>query len=207
MTFSLFTVFLLHIFRFLADFSRCPVPGAKNVLVRKTSLYENGHNFISVYDINILSADKSCANTLALIWSLYELKILTQSKDMAEKQNPSRIWYISRTFITSMYGLPLNVPLSSTVKLWPIERFVLQFENENVIFQDSYLFNQSKEIENPNFRIARKAYLKVLQVRENPRRPFQLHNSKDITSLKVNLSVEFIMTGSNNKTLHTYKCL
>ena len=67
MTFSLFTVFLLHIFPFLADFSRCPVPGAKNFLVRKTSLYEIGHNFFSVYDINIPSSDKSCANTLALI--------------------------------------------------------------------------------------------------------------------------------------------
>ena len=90
-------MFLLHIFQFLADFSRCPVPGAKNFLVRKTSLYENGHNFFSVYDINIPSPDKSCTNTLALIWSLYELKMLTQSKDMAEKQNPSRTSYISLT--------------------------------------------------------------------------------------------------------------
>ena len=80
---------------FLTDFSRCPVPGAKKFLVRKTSLYENGHNFFSVYYINIPSPYKSCANTLALIWSLYELKMLTQSKDMAEKQIPSRTWYIS----------------------------------------------------------------------------------------------------------------
>ena len=97
MTFYFFTVFLLHIFPFLADFSRCPVPGAKKFLVQKTSLYENGHNFISVYDINIPSLDKSCANTLALIWSLYELKMLTESKHMSFKQNPSRTWYISLT--------------------------------------------------------------------------------------------------------------
>ena len=97
MTFSLFTVFLPHIFPFLADFSRCPVPGTKNFLVRKTSLYKNGHNFFSVYDIKIPFPDKSCANTLALIWFLYELKMLTQSKDMAEKQNLYCTWYISLT--------------------------------------------------------------------------------------------------------------
>ena len=102
MTFSLFTVFLLHIFPFLADFSRFPVPGAKHFLFRKTSLYENGHNFFSVYDINIQSRDKSCANILALIWSSYGLKMLTQSKDMVEKQNPSRTWYISLIFKPKM---------------------------------------------------------------------------------------------------------
>ena len=90
-------VFLLHIFPFLADFSRCFVPDAKNFLVRKTSLYENGHNFFSVYDINIPSGDKSCAKTLALIWSLYEPKMSSQLKDMTGKQNPSRTWYISLT--------------------------------------------------------------------------------------------------------------
>ena len=60
-------VFLLHIFPFLADFSRSPVLGAKHFLVRKTSLYEIGHNFFSVYDINIPSSNKSYANTLVLI--------------------------------------------------------------------------------------------------------------------------------------------
>ena len=35
--------------------------------------------------------------TLALILSLYELKMLALSANMAEKQNPSRTWYISLT--------------------------------------------------------------------------------------------------------------
>ena len=74
----------------LADLSRCPIPGTTNFLVRKTSLYENGHNFFSVYDINIPCLDKSCANTFDLVRSLYEIKILTQSKNMAKKQNPFR---------------------------------------------------------------------------------------------------------------------
>ena len=95
-------MFSLHIFPFLADLSRYPVPGAKNLLVRKTTLYENGHNFFSVYDVNIPSGDKSCANILALIRSLYELKMLTRSKDMTEKQNPSRTWYISLTSCREM---------------------------------------------------------------------------------------------------------
>ena len=98
-----------------------------------------------------------------------------------------------------MYRLQLNAPLSSTVKLWLMERFVLQFEIENVIFHDSSLFRQPQESETPNFWIVRKVYLKVLQVKQNPRRPSQLHTSKGIISLKVHFSVEFIVPGSNNK--------